>query len=84
MKIIGNEIGAFEAKTHFSELLKRVEHGEVFYITIRGKLVAVLSSPEAERKKRAFEAFQSLIKIKKLHPIGTAEEIQSWRNEGRR
>jgi prevent-host-death family protein len=78
------EIGAFEAKTHFSELLKRVEQGEVFNITIRGKLVAVLASPEAGRKKRAFEAFHRLIDIKKRHPVGTTDEIQSWKNEGRR
>ena len=79
-----NEIGAFEAKTHFSELLKRVERGEVFHITIRGKLVAVLASPEVERKKKAFEAFQGLIKLKKRHPVGTPDEIQAWKNEGRR
>jgi len=78
------EIGAFEAKTHFSELLKRVEQGEVFNITVRGKLVAVLASPEVERKKRAFEAFHRLIEMKKSCPVGTADEIQAWKNEGRR
>lgn len=79
-----NEIGAFEAKTHFSEILKRVEQGEVFYITLRGKLVAVIASPENERKKRAFNAFQELIEFKKSHPIGTLDEILSWKDEGRR
>ncbi len=78
------EIGAFEAKTHFSELLKRVEQGEVFNITLRGKPIAVLASPEAERKKHTFEAFQRLIKIKKAHPIGTSDEITAWKEEGRR
>jgi len=78
------EIGAFEAKTHFSELLKRVERGEVFNITLRGKLVAVLASPELERKKHTFEAFQKLIQLKKSHPVGTPDEIQAWKEEGRR
>lgn len=36
------EIGAFEAKTHFSELLKRVQKGESISITLRGVPVAVL------------------------------------------
>jgi prevent-host-death family protein len=34
------EIGSFEAKTKFSELLRKVEQGETFTITLRGKAVA--------------------------------------------
>ena len=36
-----NEIDVYEAKTHLSSLLKRVENGESFSITNRGKVVAV-------------------------------------------
>ena len=36
-------IGAFEAKTHFSQLLERVARGEEIVITRRGKPVAVLA-----------------------------------------
>jgi prevent-host-death family protein len=35
-------VGAFEAKTHFSQLLERVERGEEIVITRRGKAVARL------------------------------------------
>lgn len=36
-------IGSFEARTHFSDLLRRVENGgERFVLTVRGKPVAVL------------------------------------------
>jgi prevent-host-death family protein len=35
-------VGAFEAKTHFSRLLERVERGEEIVITRRGKAVARL------------------------------------------
>lgn len=35
-------IGAFEAKTHLSKLLEKVEHGQVFRITKRGRPVAEL------------------------------------------
>jgi prevent-host-death family protein len=35
-------VGSFEAKTHFSELLERAEHGEEIVITRRGKPVARL------------------------------------------
>ena len=37
-------VGAFEAKTHFSELLRKVEQGESFEIQRRGKSVARLTS----------------------------------------
>jgi prevent-host-death family protein len=36
------EIGAFEAKTRLSELLDRVDRGEVYLITKRGRPVAEL------------------------------------------
>lgn len=36
------EIGAFEAKTHLAELLRRAEAGEEVVITRRGKPVARL------------------------------------------
>jgi len=35
-------VGAFEAKTHLSELLQRVEHGEQITITKHGRVVARL------------------------------------------
>ena len=45
------EVGAFEAKTHLSQLLDAVESGERIVITRRGKPVAELSPPP--KKKRA-------------------------------
>jgi prevent-host-death family protein len=36
-------VGAYEAKTHFSELLKEVQDGETFTITLHGTEVARLS-----------------------------------------
>jgi prevent-host-death family protein len=39
-------VGAYEAKTHLAELLERVEKGERFTITKRGKPVAMLIPAE--------------------------------------
>ena len=39
-------IGAFEAKTHFSQLLERVHQGTVFIVTRRGKPIAQLRPNE--------------------------------------
>lgn len=46
------EIGAYEAKTHLPELLKRVEQGERFIITKHGRPVAELM-PVAKRDQEA-------------------------------
>lgn len=40
------QIGSFEAKTHFSDLLNRVAQGEEFIVTKRGKPVASLTPLE--------------------------------------
>ena len=42
-------VGSYEAKTHLSELLERVEKGERFTITKRGKPVAILIPAETTR-----------------------------------
>ncbi len=41
-KSVGTSVGAFEAKTHLSELLNRVEKGEEVTITKHGRPVARL------------------------------------------
>ena len=48
-----SEIGAFEAKTHFSRLLDQVEAGGVVYITRHGKRVARLVPHDAETAQKA-------------------------------
>jgi prevent-host-death family protein len=37
------KIGTFEAKTHFSEIIKAVQSGKDYTITKRGKPVALIS-----------------------------------------
>ena len=47
------EIGAFQAKTHLSELLEKVRQGQSFFITKRGQAVAELRPvSHAERRAR--------------------------------
>lgn len=41
-------IGAFDAKTHLSELLDQVDKGTVYLITKRGRPVAELRPPHRE------------------------------------
>jgi len=47
-------IGAFEAKTHFSELLEKARHGTVFIVTKRGKPIAQLGPNETQVNRPVF------------------------------
>ena len=53
-------VGAFEAKTHLSQLLDEVEKGETITITRRGVPVAVLMPPNGQRKRSVAEVIESI------------------------
>ena len=59
-----NLVGAYEAKTHLSELLEKVEAGEEFTITKHGspvaKLVPVRKKASAEERAAAIKRIQAL------------------------
>ena len=78
------EIGVHEAKTHFSKLLKRVEDGERFSITNRGKVVAVMIPPHEITSDKANDAYAQLIALRTKFPISTVGEVTDWKNQGRR
>jgi prevent-host-death family protein len=58
------EIGAFQAKTHLSELLEKVERGQVFRITRRGKPVAELRPVVAPEKRPRFGCDKGRVRIR--------------------
>ncbi len=79
--------GAFEAKTRFSELIERVNRGEVITITRHDKPVAQLVPFNRPSQTAIKEAFQQLDEIARRHPLNPsgAEKI-SYRDlieEGR-
>ena len=78
------EIGIHEAKTHLSRLLKRVENGESFSITNRGKVVAVMVPPCEIGQIGTSDAYSRLIELRAKFPIGTVREVTDWKSEGRR
>jgi len=75
------EVGAFEAKTHFSQLLDEVEGGAVVKISRRGKPVAILKQDEAVSRDRSLAAVQQLRSLC-VHKT-TLGEIEKLRDEGR-
>lgn len=92
------EIGSFEAKTKFAELLRRVQKGERIIITLHGKPVAEIGPHEqdtagqdaakqdaAERQQRLDAAVEGL---RNFRPANSAlkldqAEIRKMRDEGR-
>ncbi len=89
-------VGAFEAKTKFSELLDRVAGGEEIIVTRHGKTVARIvpdGPPDAEAERKAREAKAAEIRAEfvrvreKLRAEGVSfsiDDIISARDEGRR
>ncbi len=82
-----SEIGAFDAKTHFSKLLARVQRGEEITVTLRGKpvakLVPVTPGFDREKARKAANALRAFGRRLDLGPFEW-EEWKRYRDEGRR
>jgi prevent-host-death family protein len=78
-------IGAFDAKTHLSDLLEKVAGGESYLITKRGKPVASLSPVSTSKKhgpKDHIDGFRKeFAKSLKHFPV---REIAALKEAGRR
>lgn len=78
-------VGAYEAKTRFSELLTQAEGGAEIEITRNGRIVARLVPAEAKRRLLARE----IVARWKAEPAAdTASDVEwrtlkSWMNKGR-
>jgi prevent-host-death family protein len=81
------DFGTADAKARFSELLARVEAGEIITIRRHGRIVAkmvpakpTLSQAERREKLEAFFAWR-----KEHGPrLQPGDDIKAWINEGRR
>ncbi len=76
-------IGAFEAKTHLSELLRRAEQGETFVIHRRGQPVARLIPYVADKADLGFRELAASFRTVRTQVIGPVD-IRSLIEEGRR
>jgi prevent-host-death family protein len=77
------EIGAFEAKTRLSELLRKVDQGERFTITVRGRPVADVVPSKVRDRERAAEAVRRLLAMPKIEGI-SGDTVLEWIHEGRK
>lgn len=76
------EIGSFDAKTKLSEILRKVEQGERFTITRRGRAVADVVPSRLKDRQRATEAVRRLMAMPKITGI-SPETVREWIEEGR-
>jgi prevent-host-death family protein len=63
--MLNNQIGAFEAKTNFSRILKEVRGGSDFVVTVRGEPVAKIIPFEQEKKMTRKEALDAMRELRK-------------------
>ncbi len=59
------QIGSYEAKTKLPEILRRVEAGEAFTVTNRGKPVADIIPSRASNRLKTESAISNILKSKK-------------------
>lgn len=79
-------VGAFEAKTHFAQLLERVQRGEEIMITRRGRLVARLVPATVKPDPEiALAAFRRLRERAKRANVGKFDwsEWRTYVDQGR-
>jgi prevent-host-death family protein len=80
---VESSIGAFEAKAQLSRLLRAVEQGEHFTITVRGRPVADLVPHRASSSQGVAAAIEALQAFPRIRGISDAE-VASFVAEGRR
>ena len=75
------EVGAFDAKTRLSELLREVERGERFTITHRGRAIADLV-PSAAGEPDAAAAIAAMLAFEGVPGVAD-QDVADWIAEGR-
>lgn len=80
-------IGAFQAKTHFSQLIERVAKGEEITITKHDKPVARLVPADRPTREQVAKVFQQMDALRQSIQSANPQDKTSLKdliNEGRR
>jgi len=76
------EIGSYEAKTKLPEILRRVEAGEAFTITNRGKPIADVVPSRSGNRLKTKAAINNILRAKK-HKISD-DALNQLKSDGRK
>ncbi|HWB51732.1 MAG TPA: type II toxin-antitoxin system prevent-host-death family antitoxin [Stellaceae bacterium] len=79
---MANDVGVYDAKTHLTALLERVERGEQFTITKHGRPVARLIPVKRGDEERRRKAIERLLVFRKGRKLGAP--LKQLIEEGRR
>ena len=77
------QVGVYNAKTHFTQLLDEVERGETIEITRHGKPVARLTPLHERRRRTPAEAVEALLAFREEHSLDGLT-VRELIDEGRR
>lgn len=77
-------IGSYEVKTRLSEILRRVQAGESFTITNRGKPVADLMPSKVASRQKTAAAIDAIRKTRKTVASISDKRLEKYRKEGRK
>ena len=78
------EIGSFDAKTHFAELLRKVQEGAVINISKNGKQVAVLQGKKTMQNTAALDAHRRIRARAEKFGSMSFKEIKELIEDGRK
>jgi prevent-host-death family protein len=82
MRATFTEIGAFEAKTKLSEILRKVEQGERFTITRNGHAIADLVPSKTASESARDKAIHDLLNFPRIEGVD-GDTVLEWIREGR-
>jgi len=80
---ITNEIGAYDAKTHLPDLLRKVQRGMRFTITHRGHPVAELVPVGEPSRQASGSAALRMREFMQDHPPIRGVDVKALQEEGR-
>ncbi|RLQ21212.1 type II toxin-antitoxin system prevent-host-death family antitoxin [Seongchinamella sediminis] len=79
---MNEEIGSYDAKTKLAEILRRVEAGESFTITNRGKPVAEIIPTRSSQRRETEAAITNILNARKQ--VVSSEELSELKSQGRK
>jgi prevent-host-death family protein len=77
------EVGSYEAKTKLPELLRGVQHGNRYTITLRGEAVAELVPSGSAKKSDVASAVKQMHAFMQSHPPMLGIDTKALIEEGR-
>lgn len=77
------EVGSYEAKTKLPELLRGIQAGNRYTITLRGEAVAELVPAEINRNADAVAAVDEMLSFMQAHKSVPGIDLKALIDEGR-